>query len=42
MWIIINENEIYGKFSNKRKNYKEEISKLFLQNLYKKLFFVQI
>ena len=40
--LFINENEIYGKYSNKRKNNKEEISKLFLQNLYKKFLFVQI
>ena len=42
MWIFNNENEISGKSSNKRKNNKEEISKLFLQNLSKKLAFVQI
>ena len=42
MWIFNNENEISGKSSNKRKNNKEEISKLFLQNLSKKIAFVQI
>ena len=39
MWIIINENEIYGKSSNKRKNNKEEISNLSWKNLYKKISF---
>ena len=39
MWIIINENVIYGKSSHKRKNNKEEISNLSLQNLYKKIIF---
>ena len=42
MWIIFNENEIYGKSSNKRKNNKEETSKLFLQNFYKKIVVVKI